>query len=65
MQDRIWLKMKEKAERECAGTTHPDGGSDDVLQAWIKQQAQMQQEEQDMAGGGGPWGEARGTSARN
>lgn len=26
-------------------TTHPDGGSNDVFQAWIKQQAQMQQEE--------------------
>lgn len=28
-------------------TTHPDGGSNDVFQAWIKQQAQMQREELD------------------
>lgn len=52
LEDRVWLKIKGKAEREYAGTTHPDGGSDDVFQAWIKQQAQMQQEESKMAGGG-------------
>ena len=36
------MKIKGNAEKEYAGTTHPDGGSNDVFQAWIKQQAQME-----------------------
>lgn len=37
------MKMKGKGQSGTVPeTTRPDGGSGDVFQAWIKQQAQMQ-----------------------
>lgn len=46
MQERVGLTIKGKGqEGNTLKTPHPDGGSNDAFQAWIKQQAQVQQEE--------------------